>query len=84
MTGARASLVWFVLAIRTTTTHTARMPNAPFESVDFVRDDHRHVVAVIAVCTSCQAERSLSFSDVIGGVALRCPICGARDLVKEQ
>ncbi len=54
------------------------MSTVSFQNVDFVRDDSRRVVAVIAICVGCQAERSLSFSEVIGGVALRCPICGAR------
>lgn len=60
------------------------MSTVPFQNVDFVRDDARHVVAVTALCVGCQVERSLSFSEVIGGVALRCPICGARDVVKER
>ncbi len=52
----------------------------PFENVVFVCDDDVQIEAVTARCVSCDQERSLSFAKVIGGIALRCPICGSRDL----
>jgi hypothetical protein len=53
------------------------MQVGPFRNIQLVRDEKRRLVAVTAVCDGCGQERSLSFGDVIGGIALRCPICGA-------